>query len=137
MYPQYYTNTFHYQGDGWFSDSSARVYEHSTEVLFFGRQDAMQRTTLLPVAEYMQASGKRQEDVRLLEVAAGEAVYYKVHSTKYMCRYLHAYQDISNHIWYTWPRLLVTEEVFAMYVRACYGSVVLQRGYSLGRNLCM
>lgn len=56
--------------------SSARVYEHSTEVLFFGRQDAMQRTTLLPVAEYLRASGKAPEDVRLIEVAAGTGRFH-------------------------------------------------------------
>lgn len=32
------------------SDRSAAVYEHSTETLFFGRQDSMQRTSLVPIA---------------------------------------------------------------------------------------
>ena len=35
------------QTDGWLSDASARVYEVSTETLFLGRQDAMQRQTLV------------------------------------------------------------------------------------------
>ena len=38
LYPQYFTKTYHYQSDGWLSNLSAEVYEHSTETLFFGRQ---------------------------------------------------------------------------------------------------
>lgn len=43
------------QTDGWLSSRSAAVYEFSTETLFFGRQDSMQRTCLLPIADYMAA----------------------------------------------------------------------------------
>ena len=49
-YPSYYLNDFHYQSDGWLSERSANVYETSTETLFVGRQDAMQRQTLVPLA---------------------------------------------------------------------------------------
>lgn len=42
---------FHYQTDGWFSSDSAKVYEASTESLFLGRQDAMQRSTLVPISQ--------------------------------------------------------------------------------------
>eukprot|EP00443_Scrippsiella_acuminata_P060241 CAMPEP_0115554928 /NCGR_PEP_ID=MMETSP0271-20121206/97547_1 /TAXON_ID=71861 /ORGANISM="Scrippsiella trochoidea, Strain CCMP3099" /LENGTH=95 /DNA_ID=CAMNT_0002988671 /DNA_START=129 /DNA_END=413 /DNA_ORIENTATION=+ len=42
-YPEYYLRNFHYQTDGWLSDASARIYEVSTEALFTGTQDAMQR----------------------------------------------------------------------------------------------
>ncbi len=38
---------------------SASVYEHSTETLFFGRQDAMQRTSLLPIADFVREAGER------------------------------------------------------------------------------
>merc|ERR1719327_1558619 len=47
LYPEYYMNTWHYQTDGWLSSTSAGVYETSTETLFLGQQDAMQRTTLV------------------------------------------------------------------------------------------
>ena len=47
-------NDFHYQTDGWLSADSADVYETSTETLFLGRQDAMQRATLLPLAGKMK-----------------------------------------------------------------------------------
>merc|ERR1719491_1058990 len=52
-YPDYYKTAFHYQTDGWMSQKSADIYETSTETLFLGRQDAMQRTALVPLVEYM------------------------------------------------------------------------------------
>lgn len=70
MYPRYFRHTFHYQGDGWFSDESAKVYEASTETLFVGRQDAMQRHTLVPFSKFMQGATGRtlQEAVVLNDV---------------------------------------------------------------------
>ena len=56
LYPKYFRHTFHYQKDGWFSQDSAKVYESSTETLFVGRQDAMQRGTLVPFAEFMKGA---------------------------------------------------------------------------------
>jgi hypothetical protein len=47
----YYQNDFHFQTDGWFSSKSAKVYEIVTESLFLGCQDAMQRSTLVHIAE--------------------------------------------------------------------------------------
>jgi hypothetical protein len=38
--------------------SSANIYEFSTESLFFGRQDAMQRTALLAVHEWLAETGR-------------------------------------------------------------------------------
>lgn len=49
MYPEYYQNDFHFQTDGWFSTRSARAYNMVTEMLFFGQQDAMQRSTFIPM----------------------------------------------------------------------------------------
>lgn len=66
--PEYF-KTFHYQSDGWMSSKSAKVYESSTETLFVGRQDAMQRTTLLLMEEAMR--GKDPSQVSALEVACG------------------------------------------------------------------
>ena len=60
---------FHYQSDGWMSDRSAEVYEHSTETLFFGRQDAMQRSSLVPISKYISSSEKPLASMRLLEVS--------------------------------------------------------------------
>ncbi|KAL6778348.1 COQ5B [Auxenochlorella protothecoides x Auxenochlorella symbiontica] len=69
LLPQYYQNTFHYQTDGWLSADSAKIYETSTETLFLGRQDAMQRCTLVPLHDYLQ--GRDPAQLRALEVAAG------------------------------------------------------------------
>ncbi|DBB16477.1 TPA: hypothetical protein ACH3X3_014754 [Trebouxia sp. C0006] len=75
MYPSYYLNTFHYQTDGWFSEKSASVYETSTETLFLGRQDAMQRQSLVPLHSFMQARSSlghsQGEHTSMLEVACG------------------------------------------------------------------
>lgn len=63
------------QTDGWFSEKSASVYEASTETLFLGRQDAMQRQSLVPLHSFMQARsspGRSQgEHTTMLEVACG------------------------------------------------------------------
>ncbi len=55
---------------------SADVYEYSTEALFFGRQDAMQRTSLLPIAEWMREQRRPDSSVRLLEVACGTGRFH-------------------------------------------------------------
>ena len=62
---------FTMQTDGWLSEQSAKVYEVSTETLFLGRQDAMQRQTLVPLAKWMSGRPASGRGVRALEVAAG------------------------------------------------------------------
>jgi ubiquinone/menaquinone biosynthesis C-methylase UbiE len=69
LLPDYYADGFHYQTDGWLSSRSAKVYETSTETLFVGRQDAMQRGTLVPLRDFM--AGKDASQMTALEVAAG------------------------------------------------------------------
>mmetsp|Transcript_151888 Transcript_151888/g.487445 ORF Transcript_151888/g.487445 Transcript_151888/m.487445 type:complete len:530 (+) Transcript_151888:100-1689(+) len=77
IYPEYYQHTFHYQTDGWFSSKSAEVYETSTETLFLGRQDAMQRSTLVHISRFLDRW--RAEGIgahaglqpRILEIACG------------------------------------------------------------------
>lgn len=66
-YPSYYLNDFHYQTDGWLSSESAETYEVSTESLFLGRQDSMQRQTLVPLKKYF----KEEAPQRILECACG------------------------------------------------------------------
>jgi ubiquinone/menaquinone biosynthesis C-methylase UbiE len=56
------------------SSDSAAVYETSTETLFVGRQDAMQRTSLPPLMEAAATYDKSKHDgrpMRVLEVACG------------------------------------------------------------------
>jgi len=67
-YPEYYFNDFHYQTDGWMSSSSASVYEVSTETLFLGKQDAMQRQTLIPLVQHFEND---ESPAAILEVACG------------------------------------------------------------------
>lgn len=77
MYPQYYaSNTFHYQSDGWLSSRSADVYEFSTETLFFGRQDAMQRTALLPLADFIRSRGLDPARMTVAEVGCGTGRFH-------------------------------------------------------------
>lgn len=76
IYPQYYTKGFHYQSDGWLSARSAAIYEHSTETLFFGRQDAMQRGSLVPISRFIKERGNDPSSLRLLEVAAGTGRFH-------------------------------------------------------------
>ena len=68
-YPKYYVTAFHYQNNGWMSKDSADVYEVSTETLFLGRQDAMQRTSLPALME--RAKRVRDRPMKVLEVACG------------------------------------------------------------------
>ena len=68
LYPDYYRNAFHYQTDGWMSADSANVYDTSTETLFLGRQDAMQRIALAPLVQY---SKELNRPLKVLEVACG------------------------------------------------------------------
>lgn len=76
LYPEYYTNTFHFQTDGWMSSASARVYETSTETLFLGRQDAMQRLGLVGLGDHLRRRGIAASDgLEILEVAAGTGRY--------------------------------------------------------------
>jgi len=74
IYPDYYKTAFHYQTNGWMSQDSANVYETSTETLFLGRQDAMQRTALVPLVQYVRdvcSSGEKRKPMKVLEVACG------------------------------------------------------------------
>ncbi len=72
IYPDYYKTAFHYQTDGWMSRESADVYETSTETLFLGRQDAMQRTALIPLMRYAKEfKNNLGRPLKVLEVACG------------------------------------------------------------------
>jgi ubiquinone/menaquinone biosynthesis C-methylase UbiE len=70
-FKEYVLTHVNLQTDGWLSERSAKVYEVSTETLFLGRQDAMQRQTLVPLRGFMVGRIPNGEGTRLLEVAAG------------------------------------------------------------------
>lgn len=71
LYPEYYRTAFHYQTDGWMSQKSADVYEASTETLFLGRQDSMQRTSLPALVAQSKKLAGDERPMKVLEVAAG------------------------------------------------------------------
>ncbi|KAF6266375.1 S-adenosyl-L-methionine-dependent methyltransferase [Scenedesmus sp. NREL 46B-D3] len=77
LYPKYYAdNTFHYQSDGWMSDRCGAVYEFSTETLFFGRQDAMQRSALLPLSQHIRENGLDPGLMRVMEACCGTGRFH-------------------------------------------------------------
>jgi hypothetical protein len=49
----------------------AEVYETSTETLFLGKQDAMQRQTLVPLHHHMRGKPAGGVGMKCLEVACG------------------------------------------------------------------
>lgn len=70
-YPDYYHTAFHYQTNGWLSKKSADAYETSTETLFIGRQDAMQRMSLKPLVDLSKKIVPTGKPMKVLEVACG------------------------------------------------------------------
>lgn len=71
-YPQYYVRNFHYQTDGYLSESSANLYDLGVELLFNGTADAMRRRILAPLKEaskvFTDVSPRQQ---RVLDIACG------------------------------------------------------------------
>ena len=67
--PEYYRRNFHFQTDGYLSESSAELYEHQVEILFRGLGDAMRRLIVPPFAEHFGRDGGR--GLHFLELGAG------------------------------------------------------------------
>jgi len=74
-YPRYYLQNFHFQTDGWLSDSSANLYDVQVEVLFAGLAGAMRRQGLVSIAEWLQKSqgdaGQCKRPLRALDLGTG------------------------------------------------------------------
>ncbi|MEO0400230.1 MAG: class I SAM-dependent methyltransferase [Pseudomonadota bacterium] len=73
-YPRYYLQNFHYQTDGWLTESSAARYDMQVETLFTGAAAAMRRQTLPFIAEAIGA-GARGAGVRYLDLACGTGCF--------------------------------------------------------------
>lgn len=67
--PRYYRRNFHFQTDGYLSETSARLYDHQVEILFAGTADAMRRLLLPPLKSHF--GGARGKGLRFLEIGAG------------------------------------------------------------------
>lgn len=68
-YPDYFTQNFHFQTDGYLSRRSAELYDFQVEVLFTGTADAMRRRALAPLSEFLKRP--MPEPARLLDVGCG------------------------------------------------------------------
>lgn len=68
-YPPYYLQNFHYQTDGYLSETSAALYDFQVEALFAGAGDAMRRQALVPLAGFLK--GRDQRGATLLDIACG------------------------------------------------------------------
>lgn len=71
-YPSYYLRNFHYQTDGYLSDSSANLYDLQVELLFGGTADPMRRRVLAPLKQRLTAFADLPPcQIRILDVACG------------------------------------------------------------------
>lgn len=71
-YPDYYVQNFHHQTDGYFSDTSANLYDLQVEILFGGTADPMRRRILAPLKQGLQAFASiPAQQIRILDVACG------------------------------------------------------------------
>jgi ubiquinone/menaquinone biosynthesis C-methylase UbiE len=71
-YPSYYRRNFHYQTDGYLSDTSANLYDLQVEILFNGGADPMRRRILAPLKEGLKAfDAVAPKQIRVLDVACG------------------------------------------------------------------
>jgi ubiquinone/menaquinone biosynthesis C-methylase UbiE len=70
VYPDYFTQNFHFQTDGYLSKRSAELYDFQVEILFTGTADAMRRQALVPIAGYINGQGVAKP-VELLDVGCG------------------------------------------------------------------
>ncbi|MGB3295667.1 MAG: class I SAM-dependent methyltransferase [Phormidesmis sp.] len=74
-YPDYYVQNFHHQTDGYFSDTSANLYDLQVEVLFSGTADPMRRRILAPLKQHLSAMkiavGTTPQPLKVLDIACG------------------------------------------------------------------
>ncbi len=64
--PDYYARNFHFQTDGYFSEDSARRYDHQVEILFNGTAGVMRRSILPPLVSLLPPG-----NTRILELGCG------------------------------------------------------------------
>lgn len=73
--PRYYMQNFHFQTDGWMSDTSAALYDTQVETLFFGAAAAMRRQALVPIADIVRRRDQRR--LRMVDVATGSGAFLR------------------------------------------------------------
>lgn len=65
--PDYLKRNYHFQTDGYFSDQSAKLYEHQVEVLFSGTAAPMRRMLIKMIKERLPSD----RPLKILELGAG------------------------------------------------------------------
>jgi ubiquinone/menaquinone biosynthesis C-methylase UbiE len=68
-YPDYFRCNFHWQTNGYLSDSSAELYSMSVEFLFMGMANVMRRQAIPPITRYLRRN--KNQPARVLDVACG------------------------------------------------------------------
>jgi len=68
-YPEYYRHNFHWQTNGYLSDSSAELYALSVEFLFMGLANVMRRQLIPDIVRHARRT--ERENLRVLDVACG------------------------------------------------------------------
>lgn len=72
--PDYYKRNFHFQTDGYLSESSAELYEHQVELLFSGMADIMRRLFIAPLRKRLGCEIRKDCPVgglQFLELGSG------------------------------------------------------------------
>ena len=70
--PNYYTQNFHNQTNGYLSDRSAQIYDLQVEILFNGAADAMRRRVLAPLKAGLAAfPDANSNEIKHLDIACG------------------------------------------------------------------
>lgn len=112
------------QTDGWLSEQSAKVYEVSTETLFLGRQDAMQRQTLVPLHKFVMSRPAGSTGLRALEIAAGTgrfATFIKVARAAETLGKLILRQYMWEHLSYMGTLFPLCSTIIADMCVSCFG----------------
>ncbi len=65
--PDYLKRNYHFQTDGYFSEQSAKLYEHQVEILFSGTAAPMRRMLIRMIKEKLNTD----KPIRILEIGAG------------------------------------------------------------------
>ena len=72
--PKYFLRNFHYQTDGYLSESSANLYEFQVETLFSGSAATMRRFSMLPMIDFIKSNG---ENLKFLDIGTGSGEFIK------------------------------------------------------------
>ncbi|MEM9989713.1 MAG: class I SAM-dependent methyltransferase, partial [Pseudomonadota bacterium] len=70
-YPSYYLQNFHFQTDGWLSESSAKIYDTQVEALFTGAAAPMRRRLLPPLLTEVAKLQEKDVSIHIADIGCG------------------------------------------------------------------